>query len=194
MFKSLILTLIATLAACGFYPAKKFPGGQQEPSDNPKAQKSQQGGGITSAGDPTNPVIVSGEIIHQIGQKYSYDKGFNFTAESHATVRLMHNLQSDATARTIKEISFSRVNKLPLAYAISVDSSTGSLEELFAQKGTYSVQVTVHSGPGDDLRVGDLINEIHFNVAAPTANLNIFVTGLEDCEAENAGGACTSIK
>jgi hypothetical protein len=83
---------------------------------------------------------------------------------------------------------------LPLAFSITADSSTGPIAKLFENEGTYAIQASVHSNPGDDMRVGDLINETSIVVKEPTTGLNAFITGVEACDAENAGGFCTSNK
>jgi hypothetical protein len=56
------LILIVTLSSCG----KSTSGDRKEQNST-----NQQSGGITSAGDPTNPIIVSGELIHQRGVEHT---------------------------------------------------------------------------------------------------------------------------
>lgn len=197
MLKIKILTLIITLVlvACGRDASKSSQGDEQQPNNsNQQGQDNQQSGGITSAGDPTNPVIVSGQIVHQRGVKHTYDHDFNFTEESHVVVQLVHYLGQASQASIVKEIRFSHVKALPLAYAITEDSSTGSSQDLFAREGTYAVQTRVHSQAGDEVKVGDLITETSNIVSAPMRDMTVFVTGVEDCAAENAGGFCSTIK
>lgn len=183
MLRFLTLILIMTLSSCG-----------KNTSGNHKGQNSTnlQSGGITSAGDPTSPVIVSGELIHQRGVPYTYDHDFHFTGVSHAVVQLVYYVGEDSPAKVIKEIRFSHVTALPLAFSITVDSSTGPIESIFENEGTYAIQASVHSKLGDDVQVGDLINETSTVVKEPTTGLKVFVTGVEACDAENAGGFCTS--
>ena len=78
--------------------------------------------------------------------------------------------------------------QLPFDFAICGDAEV--FEE--ASLGEIAVSVDIFNHERNDPRVGDLTSEFLNSIDGATSNLEILVSGLEDCDSPEAGGFCTS--
>jgi hypothetical protein len=204
MFRAITVALSVTmLVGCvGCASAKNDNSKNDKEQSNQPSQNSgnQQQGGITSAGDPTTDVIVSGQIFHKRGVPQTLDEDFVFTSNSHAIVKLNLIDESGELIKTIKEIRFSPLRSsqeffsLPLKFAMHVDSSTRSIAEIFSADKSYALEAIIHSKSGDEIRIGDLVTEVAASISEPTIGMKVEATGVEDCNSVGSNGICSTIK
>ncbi len=145
-------------------------------------------------------LILEGKIIHNKTNEYSLNTDFVCSADAHIIMRINYVEMMDAPSVLVFEKDFKDIKTLPYHYKIY-----GKENEFYNQEGhgSYSISVEVINGAGNETYVGDLINEYSIQVynkmlispqgpAGPKKYLDIEVYGLEDCDAENSGGFCTS--
>lgn len=130
-------------------------------------------------------VYVSGTVSRDLIAN-SYNEPFIPTADAHVRMQLTtYYIDGPSTILAERDVPFSN---LPFDFAICADAS----EVQAARLGELTVSMAIFSRAGVDARVGDLISERAYPVEGPTSGMQILVSGLEHCDAENAGGFCTS--
>ncbi len=165
------LTLL--LAACG-----------NSNSDQPGAGENGEEVMAQFSSSCIGDVFVSGIVSREFSNT-SWNEPFVPNDAAHVRMELTTFLfDGPSTVLAERDFAFSG---LPFEYAICGDAAT--IESL--RIGVLAVSVDIYNHEGVEPRVGDLVNEYLNTIDGPTSDLNILVTGLEHCDASNAGGFCT---
>jgi len=137
--------------------------------------------------------VTGGEIFHDTAAAYSQQGEFEFTENTRTTIKLENCWYGGNISDCNVLDEQVRVGKqeFPIGFSFE-ESDLGSCLTEKGRKCRISVRV-VRDG-GESLRVGDLLNEYLITVDAVPSTINVTVTGIEDCDAKNAGGYCTSLQ
>ena len=131
--------------------------------------------------------VVSGTIDHKRGEPHTHPGPFVFTKDSEAVIEVRACLGEDAPCSLVTTHTITGIYRFPFTYEVKSAYAERCNREGF----TCTVGVEVISDGGDEVKVGDLVNEYRIDIAPPVTGLAIEVTGLESCSAPSAGGFCT---
>lgn len=152
------------------------------------------GGGTTSKHDvePSNQcqggdVLVSGTVTRDLGPAFQYVGPTVLGTDSSARITLSSNpsFGGDGASKLVAVKTLQPAPALPFEYCL-----TGALADVSDTTVEYAVDVEVRQHEGQS--VGDLIMENLEVVEPPAANVELRVTGVEDCTSPEAGGFCVA--
>ncbi len=130
-----------------------------------------------------NSRSISGTIVTERTQ-FSYQRDFNFTADSHAIIRIYSKNNSENSDTAIKK-NINNIISFPIQFSIQIETP------LDFSKNDYFISAKVFSQAGDDTHVGDFTTETVTPIPR-TGSVTVRVAGLESCDSPNSGGFCSS--
>ena len=131
--------------------------------------------------DEYDSVLIDAQIVRVEGE-YTYNEEVIFTESSRGTVSLLGGFEGGDWLQEYQiDTVFSPVPELPFRVSIC-----GPEDALTATD--HRIDVVLEQDPSQST-VGDLITEDANNVNPPD-NIDVEVSGLESCDAENSGGFC----
>lgn len=168
-------------------PSKKTP--ETEPQEGkPKEIGTKNTDGLAHIirGHSSDENSIKVTIVHNKSNPHSLNDSFIVTKDTHLIVTLSYAPFADGPSEKILSEDFTNIGGLPFTLEIA-----GELEKLF-NKRLYNISAIVYNHSGNEVAVGDLVSEIITEVQADSRNIEVQVFGMEDCNAPNAGGFCTS--
>ena len=131
--------------------------------------------------DEYDTVLVDATIV-RVTSEFTYNEDVTFSDSSQGTISLMGGEEGGDWMEEYRlDTVFSPVPELPFRVSIC-----GPEDILTAPDHLIDVELVQDPSQGT---VGDLINE-SVTYVNPPANVNVEVSGLESCDAENSGGFC----
>lgn len=129
-------------------------------------------------------VILSVTVERKTGGGYTYDDPVDFGEASIATFKIYGGHQyGEFDTEYIIENVLSPVTDFPIFFCMtSPDTEVDpSLDHIISVELNQDPELST---------VGDMINENHTSVNPPDDTVVVYVSGLESCESEDAGGFC----
>jgi hypothetical protein len=158
---------------------------------------------LSSCGSPSNPIdpggsnnepedptlIASGDIVPFRDADGAEDAA-EFGEGAHAVVTLCSMAGMDAPCQTLATQTIEDVDSFPIPFRLE-----GDPEGVFSQPGAgyyvyYLLSATVYMGEGDDLYIGDFINNVWTELDGPTSDVQLTVDRLEPCGEPHASFGC----
>lgn len=136
---------------------------------------------------PGDNLLVSGQLVRS-NDPHSYRGKVMFTEKSHAVVTLCYLPGMDASCKRLAVQRIEGITGFPISFRLGGDP----IKVFSRPGGYYLLNAAVYMGIGDELYVGDFVDDIWHEIDGPTSKKNINVTGLEHCSSAGAGGACAT--
>lgn len=131
----------------------------------------------------SNDVLVEVELVQDKG-KHTYNEASKVSPDAHVVITLRRYVGEDASAPLVTQVD------VPFTGFPFVHEVRGDSREVFASGRPLLVAASVLNHAGADAEVGDWISESSNKIDRAGQKLDVTVSGIESCDAPNAGGYC----
>ncbi len=137
------------------------------------------------ANNGSGEIIVSGTVEREMTETTN-NEPFVATDQAHTVITVRRYVGEDAEAPSVLQKDVPVAN-LPFEFELR-----GEAAKVLGDGDAFLVSVEVYNHAGDKSVVGDLVSEYQNQIKGQTRDMTILVSGLEACDASNAGGYCVS--
>jgi len=130
-------------------------------------------------------VFASGTVSREFTPT-TFNEPFIANEDSHVLIQLSTAFVDGPTTTLVEQDT--PFIEIPFEFMICGDA----MEIEAMRQGDLFIAVEVFNQAGINARVGDLVSESANVIEGPSSELEIIVSGLEDCDSPDAGGFCTT--